>query len=136
MIDKIIKLGFNDVFSSVPSQYVTIKDAIEGNTRIKLNNGFYHEFNKDELIDLSTKIPLYLWSLVKIPFIFIKSIEVGEFFINGEEWNKRALSILLGREVSSVISTVDVEILLKQYRSLIFIFLSPSIYMDLQYNEM
>ncbi|MEM3226072.1 MAG: DUF61 family protein, partial [Saccharolobus sp.] len=82
------------------------------------------------------KIPLYLWSLVKIPFVFIKSIEVGEFFINGEEWNKRALSILLGREVSSVISTVDVEILLKQYRSLIFIFLSPSIYMDLQYNEM
>ncbi|ACP55218.1 DUF61 family protein [Saccharolobus islandicus] len=126
MIDKIFEFGLKDIFSSSPAEYVTIKDALEGKLKIRLNNNFYHEIKKDEVERLSSKIPLYLWSLVKIPFIFIKSPDIGEYFISGEQWNRKAISILLGREISNVILNVDVEKLLREYTSLIFIILSST----------
>lgn len=136
MIDKIFEIGIKEVFSSTPAEYVTIKEALEGKLNIRLNNGFYHEIKKDQLKSLSEKIPIYLWSLVKIPFVLIKSTEVGEFFVNGDEWNKKAISILLQRDVKGVILSVDVEKLLREYSSLIFIILSPTIYMESELNEM
>ncbi|BDB97808.1 DUF61 family protein [Saccharolobus caldissimus] len=136
MIDKIFEIGIKEVFSSAPAEYVTIKEALEGKLNIRLNNGFYHEIKKDQLKSLSEKIPIYLWSLVKIPFVLIKSTEVGEFFINGDEWNKKAISILLQRDVRGIILSVDVEKLLREYSSLIFIILSPTIYMESELNEM
>lgn len=136
MIDKIFEIGIKEVFSSTPAEYVTIKEALEGKLNIRLNNGFYHEIKEDQLKSLSEKIPIYLWSLVKIPFVLIKSTEVGEFFVNGDEWNKKAISILLQRDVRGVISSVDVEKLLREYSSLIFIILSPTIYMESELNEM
>ncbi|MDT7861104.1 MAG: DUF61 family protein [Saccharolobus sp.] len=136
MIDKIFEIGIKEVFSSTPAEYVTIKEALEGKLNIRLNNGFYHEIKKDQLKSLSEKIPIYLWSLVKIPFVLIKSTEVGEFFVNGDEWNKKAISILLQRDVRGVILSVDVEKLLREYSSLIFIILSPTIYMESELNEM
>ncbi|WP_338601687.1 DUF61 family protein [Sulfolobus tengchongensis] len=126
MIDKIFELGLKDIFSSTPAEYVSIMDALEGKLKIKLNNGLYHEFKKNEVERLSAHIPLYLWALVKIPFIFIKSTEIGEYFISGEEWNRKAISILLEREISNVILNTDVEKLLREYSSLIFIILSPT----------
>jgi uncharacterized protein (UPF0216 family) len=136
VIDKIFEIGIKEVFSSTPAEYVTIKEALEGKLNIRLNNGFYHEIKKDQLKSLSEKIPIYLWSLVKIPFVLIKSTEVGEFFVNGDEWNKKAISILLQRDVKGVILSVDVEKLLREYSSLIFIILSPTIYMESELNEM
>jgi hypothetical protein len=136
VIDKIFEIGIKEVFSSTPAEYVTIKEALEGKLNIRLNNGFYHEIKKDQLKSLSEKIPIYLWSLVKIPFVLIKSTEVGEFFVNGDEWNKKAISILLQRDVRGVILSVDVEKLLREYSSLIFIILSPTIYMESELNEM
>lgn len=136
MIDKIFEIGIKEVFSSTPAEYVTIKEALEGKLNIRLNNGFYHEIKEDQLKSLSEKIPIYLWSLVKIPFVLIKSTEVGEFFVNGDEWNKKAISILLQRDVRGVILSVDVEKLLREYSSLIFIILSPTIYMESELNEM
>lgn len=136
MIDKIFEIGIKEVFSSTPAEYVTIKEALEGKLNIRLNNGFYHEIKKDQLKSLSEKIPIYLWSLVKIPFVLIKSTEIGEFFVNGDEWNKKAISILLQRDVRDVILSVDVEKLLREYSSLIFIILSPTIYMESELNEM
>lgn len=136
MIDKIFEIGIKEVFSSTPAEYVTIKEALEGKLNIRLNNGFYHEIKKDQLKSLSEKIPIYLWSLVKIPFVLIKSTEIGEFFVNGDEWNKKAISILLQRDVRGVILSVDVEKLLREYSSLIFIILSPTIHMESELNEM
>ncbi|AOL15661.1 hypothetical protein BFU36_01730 [Sulfolobus sp. A20] len=136
MIDKIFEIGLKDLFSSTPAEYITLKEALEGKRVIKLNNGFYHELKEDEIDNLSKRVPIYLWSLVKIPLLFTKSTELGEFHINGGEWERKLVSVLLHKEIGNVILTTDVERLLKEYPSLIFIILSPTLFMESESSEM
>ncbi len=128
MLDKIIDLGFKDILSSLPSETITLNDAVQGKTEIKLKNGFIHEMDKNEILKLSNIIPMYLWALVKVPFIILKLDSPGEYAINGSEWDKKALSIVLNKDTENFISSLDVEKLMKDYKSLIFITLSYSIF--------
>ncbi|AWR95004.1 DUF61 family protein [Acidianus brierleyi] len=128
MLDKIIDLGFKDILSSLPSEFVTLNDAVQGKNKIKLKNGFIHEMDKNEILKLSNIIPLYLWALIKVPFIILKLETPGEYTINGSEWDKKALSIVLNKDTGKFISSLDVEKLMKDYKSLIFITLSYSIF--------
>ncbi|AWR97798.1 DUF61 family protein [Acidianus sulfidivorans JP7] len=125
MLDKIIELGLKDILSGLPSERVTLKDALSGHLKIRLNNGTFHNLDEREVKDFSSKIPLYLWSLVKIPIIITKSFEVGEYDILESEWDKKALGYVLGRDFL-YLTTVDVEELLRSYKTLIFITLSSS----------
>ncbi|MCY0849569.1 DUF61 family protein [Sulfuracidifex metallicus] len=125
MIDKIFDLGFKDVFSSLPKEFVTINDALKGKNTIKLVNGIAHQMKSEEIEKLSSNIPIYMWSMVKIPFIIVKTMNVGEYLISGSEWEKRGIWTLIGRESDSL-TTVDVEELIKKYRSIIFISLTSS----------
>jgi len=130
VIDKIFDFGFKDIFNSLPKEYVTLTDAVKGKTRISLGNGITHEMKKTELDKLSSKIPVYMWSMVKIPFLVIKTENVGEYLISGSDWQKRAISFLVERDVE-FLSTVDVERLIREYRSIIFISLTnTSLHLD------
>ncbi|ARM76565.1 DUF61 family protein [Acidianus manzaensis] len=125
MLDKIFELGLKDILAGLPSERVSLRDAISGHLRIKLNNGYFHELNEKEVKDFSSKVPLYLWSLVKVPIIITKSFEIGEYDVIDNEWDKKALSYVLGKDFL-YLTTVDVEELLKAYKTLIFITLSSS----------
>jgi Protein of unknown function DUF61. len=123
LFDKIFNIGLKDLLDSMPAEYVTLKEALDGKVEIALNNGLKHRFDPEELRKISQSIPLYLWSLVRIPLIFVKLPSPGEYKLNGSEWDRRALSIILGKE-NSVLSGGQMESLLRQYKSLIFITLS------------
>ncbi|EZQ06808.1 MULTISPECIES: DUF61 family protein [Acidianus] len=127
MLDKIINLGLRDILSGLPSERVSIKDAVEGKLAISLNNGLVHTMEKKQVEEFSRNVPLYLWSLVKIPIILAKLPDPGEYSVSGSEWDVKALSYVLGREISTLY-TPDVEELLKKYRTLIFITLGSNIF--------
>ncbi len=126
MIDKIFDLGFKDIFNSLPKEFITITDAIKGKNTVLLGNGIPHVMKESEIMSLSSKIPVYMWSMVRIPFLVVKTTNVGEYLISGSEWQKKAISLLIGRE-TDFLSTVDVEELIKGYRSIIFISLTNSL---------
>ncbi|MQL55376.1 DUF61 family protein [Acidianus ambivalens] len=129
MLDKILELGLKEIFGSSPAEKVTLKDALQGKNRIRLNNGFYHELNLAEVKDFSSKVPLYLWSLVYLPIIILKLPEPGQFSLEGSEWDKKAVSLILNKEEGDkiILNTADVEDLLRRYKTLIFITLSSNI---------
>ncbi|MCH1771337.1 MULTISPECIES: DUF61 family protein [Metallosphaera] len=120
MFDKIFQLGLRDILDSMPSEYVTLKEAMDGKLEISLNNGFKHKFDPEEVRKLSNAVPLYLWSLVRIPFIVVKLSTPGEYSINGSEWDIKAISTLLNIS-GKVISVGQMESLLREFKSLIFI---------------
>ncbi|MEL9970653.1 MAG: DUF61 family protein [Metallosphaera sp.] len=120
MFDKIFELGLKDVLDSMPAEYVSLKEALDGKLEISLNNGLKHKFDPDEIKMLSDLIPLYLWSMVRIPFIIIKLQSPGEYSLNGSEWDRKALSYVLNSS-EKVISVGQIETLLRKFKSLIFI---------------
>ncbi len=129
MFDKILELGLKEIFGSSPAERVTLKEALDGKNKIKLNNGFCHELNMNEVKNFSSKVPLYLWSLIKLPILIIKLPEPGQFSLEGSEWDKKAVSLILNKEEGDkiILNTIDVESLLRQYKTLIFITLSSNI---------
>lgn len=132
MLDKIIELGIKDILGSLPAERVTLLEALRGKLKIRLNNGYFHELDPEEVRKFSSKIPLYLWSLVKVPIIISKLLNIGEYNISESEWDRKALTYILGRDFL-YLTTVDVEELLKQYKTLIFISLSSSnIFLNLE----
>ncbi|BCS94243.1 hypothetical protein L3N51_01112 [Metallosphaera sp. J1] len=120
MFDKIFQLGLRDILDSMPAEYVTLKEAMDGKLEITLNNGFKHKFDPDEVKKLSSAVPLYLWSMVRIPFIVVKLSTPGEYSINGSEWDMKAISSILNIS-GNVISVGQMESLLREFKSLIFI---------------
>ena len=125
MIDKIFDIGLKNFLSFYPQEFVTIREALDGKLEIKLNGGFTQELDKEEINKLSHVIPIYLWSLVKVPFVIVKTLTPGEYLLNGGDWEKKALSIVLNKDVSLGLRVGDVEKLIKEYKSLIIITLSP-----------
>lgn len=125
MIDKIFEIGLKNFLNLYPQEFVTIKEALDNKLKIKLSGNFIQELDKEEVKKLSQKIPIYLWSLVKVPFVIVKTLNPGEYLVDGSEWEKKALSILLNKDVSYGLTTSDVEKLIKEYKSLIVITLSP-----------
>ncbi|MEM3680527.1 MAG: DUF61 family protein, partial [Metallosphaera sp.] len=49
MFDKIFELGLKDVLDSMPAEYVSLKEALDGKLEISLNNGLKHKFDPDEI---------------------------------------------------------------------------------------
>lgn len=125
MIDKIFDLGLKDFVSFYPQEFVTLREALDGKLEIKLNGGFTHHFNEEEVKRLSKIIPIYMWSLIKLPFVIVKTLQPGEYLVNGSEWELKALSLILDKDVKFGLRTGDVEKLIKNFKSLIIITLSP-----------
>ncbi|BCU71167.1 DUF61 family protein [Stygiolobus caldivivus] len=125
MFDKIFDIGLKSAISYYPQEFVTLKEALDGKDYVTVNGGFKHVFKKDELDKLSKNLPLYLWDLVKIPFVIVKTLNVGEYILNGSEWENKAISILLKKDIKSFMTIGDVEKIIKDYKSLVFITLSP-----------
>ncbi|BFI74153.1 DUF61 family protein [Sulfurisphaera ohwakuensis] len=125
MIDKIFEIGLKNFLSFYPQDFVSIREALDGKLNIRLSDGYSHLLKKEEVEKISHYIPLYLWSLVRIPFVILKTMEPGEYIVNGSEWEIKALSILLNKDVSKGLRTGDIEKLIKEYKSLIIITLSP-----------
>lgn len=125
MFDKIFDIGLKGTISYYPQEFVTIKEALDGKSFVTVNGGYKHYFDKKELEKLSKNIPLYLWDLVKIPFVIVKTLNPGEYVLNGSEWENKAVSILLKKDIKGFLTVGDVEKIIKEYKSLVFITLSP-----------
>lgn len=125
MIDKIFDIGLKNFLNFYPQEFVTIREALDGKLDIRLSGNYTHHIKLEEIQKLSSLIPIYLWSLVKIPFVIVKTLEPGEYLINGSEWEIKALSILLNKDLSKGLRTGEVEKLIKDYKSIIIITLSP-----------
>lgn len=125
MIDKIFEVGLKNFLNFYPQEFVTIREALDGKLEIRVSGGFTQSLEFSEVKKLSGVVPIYLWSLVKLPFIIVKTLEPGEYLVNGSEWEKKALSMVIGKDVSLGLRTGDIEKLIKEYKSLIIITLSP-----------
>ncbi|MCY0859500.1 MAG: DUF61 family protein [Sulfolobaceae archaeon] len=122
-ISKFLEFEIRSLIGFSPAEKVTIKEALEGKLSITLSDGTKYELSKDEIEKLSQKIPIYLWSLVRIPFQFVKIDEPNTYKLLGSEWDKKGISILIGERdpAQEYFSSVEIEKLLKEYKSLIFI---------------
>ncbi len=127
MIDKIIDIGLKGLLNYYPSERPTLAEVLKGKNVIKLSDGSELEIPKRKAEDMSTKIPIYLWDLVRLPIVIVKTSNIGEFQVEEYKWNREALKALLGRENVDALMTGDVERLVAQYGTAIFITLSVSI---------
>jgi uncharacterized protein (UPF0216 family) len=127
MIDKIIDIGLKGLLNYYPSERPTLAEVLKGKNVIKLSDGSEFEIPKRKAEDMSTKIPIYLWDLVRLPIVIVKTSNSGEFQVEEYKWNREALKALLGRDNVDALTTGDVERLVAQYGTVIFITLSVSI---------
>lgn len=122
-IDKIIELEIKNLVGFSPAEKITIKDALEGKLFIILSNGDEYELSIEEVKKLSQKVPVYLWSLVRIPFQFVKLEDPGHYKFVGSQWDVKAIAYIVDNrsEEREYFSLAEIEGLLKQYKTLIFI---------------
>ncbi|MEM4681451.1 MAG: DUF61 family protein, partial [Acidilobaceae archaeon] len=85
-------------------------------------------FEEKEIRNVLSKVPPYVWDLVKLPIILrYKRFEDGtyEIKVEGDVWQKRLVELLLkGQMTSKGMEKLDYEsfrALLSEYRTLIFI---------------
>ncbi|MEM4139004.1 MAG: DUF61 family protein, partial [Sulfolobaceae archaeon] len=92
-------------------------------------------FDRNQVEKLSKVLPLYMWGLVRLPIVIIKSQEPGIYIVSGSEWEKRAIDIILNSEKNGILNTSDLERLLREFDSIIFITLSVSLINFEEYRE-
>lgn len=107
---------------------VTLREASKGRRFVKLQTGDVHEFDSSEVGEVLSRVPVYLWDLVKLPIILkYRRFDDGtcEVRVEGDVWQKRLVEILLKGSMSSTgIEKLDSEsfrALLSRYKTLIFI---------------
>ncbi|MEM0340662.1 MAG: DUF61 family protein [Acidilobaceae archaeon] len=111
-----------------PAESVTLKEVSKGRRFLRLQSGDVHEFEEKEIRNVLSKVPPYVWDLVKLPIILrYKRFEDGtyEIKVEGDVWQKRLVELLLkGQMTSKGMEKLDYEsfrALLSEYRTLIFI---------------
>ncbi len=118
---------------AIPIQYMRLSEILDKNIySIKLASGDIHYFDIDEVSKLSKLLPWYLHSYVELPFVFkyVKLLWGAVFeLVNNVRWNGRAISVILGDSYTKTrteISYSEMKILLKEFRSLVFIRIGSS----------
>ena len=127
MIDKVFKLGLDGLLNYYPSERVTLGEVLKGRNRLKLSDGTEFEISIKEAEEVAHKVPVYLWELVKLPVVILKLPYPGAYTVEDHKWNRELLKYLLNKEDTSYISFGEVEKLIRDYKSLVFISLSVSV---------
>ena len=127
MIDKVFKLGLEGLLNYFPSERVTLGEVLRGKNRLKLSDGSDFEISIKEAEEAARKVPVYLWELVKLPVVILKLPYPGAYTVEDHKWNRELLKYLLNKEDASYISVGEVEKLIRDYKSLVFISLSVSV---------
>lgn len=135
MIDKIFNLGFRGLLNYSPVESVTLLDALSGKLSYKLSSGDLAELNKEQIDKLSKILPPYMWGLVRLPIVVLKTQEPGVYIVSGGDWEKKAIDLILNSEKNGILNTSDLERLLKEFDSIIFITLSVSLINFEEYKE-
>ena len=92
---------------------------------IRLRNGGFHKIDRKELEKAGKSVPWYLHSFVKAPIVLVKKTGENRFEVAGDKWEKTLVSYLLKKDdLLKELEMGDVEELLKNYKSLIFISLT------------
>jgi len=135
LIDKIFNLGFRGLLNYSPVESVTLLDALSGKLSYKLSSGDLVELNKEQIDKLSKILPPYMWGLVRLPIVVLKTQEPGVYIVSGGDWEKKAIDLILNSEKNGILNTSDLERLLKEFDSIIFITLSVSLINFEEYKE-
>jgi Protein of unknown function DUF61. len=122
VIEDLLKLSLGSIAGSMPSESFTIKEIVEGRRTVRLKDGSVHEISQSDVDRVAQKIPSHLWGLVRLPFVVLKTLGVGTYRIGGDKWAVRAINVLLERKgEEETLNSIEVERLLKEFRSLTFI---------------
>ncbi len=108
----------------MPAEYKSLLELLrERKPSIRLRDGSNHLFSREELEKMASEIPWYMHSLVKLPVIVVK--EGNSYRLVGDRWGLRAVQLILKGELkftpSPTLSQGDVERLVRDYRSIVFI---------------
>jgi len=120
VIDRLLEISVREIFDSLPSNFVTLKDALGGKLEIRLRNGLTHFMSGDEVRRASEMIPSHLWSAVKLPFLLVKTMSPGEYLVSGDEVTALGVSLLVGK-TGTQLNILEVQKLLRDFASLVFI---------------
>ncbi len=126
----VLKITINDISQinqSIPKSQVLLKTALGGKLEVELKDGTMHLMDKDEVQNLASKLPSWMVWVVKIPFILAFNPEGGKFVVLGDEWQKEAIARVLKLDEASSLKFGDVERLIMEYGSLVFIMFSVDI---------
>ncbi len=112
----------------LPTEYRTLKELLdEDKPSVKLNDGTRHFFDRDELVNLSRRLPWYIHRLVRLPWVLTYRREYwgGRFYLrNPDPWAARAISYLLTGNLAGEkrVLTVDEAVrLLRSFKTLIIV---------------
>lgn len=112
-----------------PVELVTLEDILEGRVSgIRLAGGDLHEFDLKQVEYMASRIPPYLWGLIKVPLLFrYERDRDGRswYIVLGGSWERRAVELLLTGKLTSDgrerLGVTEFKELLSRYQSLIFV---------------
>lgn len=83
MFEDILKLSLGAIAESMPAESFTLREAVEGRRTLRLRDGSTHQLRNEEIESLANRVPKYLWGLVKLPFVIVKTNSLGAYKLGG-----------------------------------------------------
>ena len=127
-IKRWIERELEKLSSSLPTERITLEEAVAGRLEVKAKDGSRIAFNKEDVEELKKHVPKALWKRFTLPIVIVKNPEYGpgHFEVYGSELERRVVAEILGileykRGDRLIIRSDQVERLLKKFKSIISI---------------
>jgi uncharacterized protein (UPF0216 family) len=108
----------------LPAEQLSLEELLKNpRPSVRLRDGTMHRIDREDLERMASRLPWYMHSLTRLPLVVVKDGE--SYRLTGDKWSLRSVSLLLrgelGLDPSPVLRLGELERLLRDYRSLVFI---------------
>ena len=123
----------NRIRYSLAAEKPTLRELLERDPpTLELQDGTLHEVDRRQLDYVASRIPRYLWDMVRLPFqVSLVRYEDGArvYVVTGDKWQRRAVELILHGTMSpdglEKLEPEDFRRLLRVAGSLVFTILTP-----------
>ena len=128
--DALTKAVIDDVITinqSVPVTKFPLKVALGGERVVKLKDGSDHLMDADELEEMANLLPSWMKWVVRVPLVVAYEPFNGVVRVLGNEWEEKAVRILVGVEKDEPLRLYHLERLIFKFPSLVFVIFNVNV---------